>query len=96
MSSASDAAPQAWIDRAFRQLTCRQPEQSESELLISLYRDQLAEFNNHPADADHLLIVGEYDSTIDFGKRSIDRPAWAALTTVMQVLLNLDETVTKE
>ncbi|MFN0198707.1 MAG: DUF1553 domain-containing protein [Planctomycetaceae bacterium] len=96
MSSAPDASPQAWIDRAFRQLTCRQPDPSESELLRSLYQDQLNEFKNHPDEADQLLSVGEYDSTIDFDKQPVDRPAWAALTTVMQVLLNLDETVTKE
>ncbi|MEX1231546.1 MAG: DUF1553 domain-containing protein [Planctomycetaceae bacterium] len=92
MSSQADASPREWIDRAFRQMTCRHPDDVERDLLVSLYEEQLAEFEAHPEEVDRLLAVGEYQ----FGKTEIDRFPWAALTTVMQVILNLDETVTKE
>ncbi|MDA0835132.1 MAG: DUF1553 domain-containing protein [Planctomycetota bacterium] len=90
--SSNDVSPRKWIDRAFRQIMCRRPDDAELSLLISLYDEQLAEFQQHPEDVEPLLVVGEYqlDGT------QINRSKWAALTTVMQVLLNLDETVTKE
>jgi hypothetical protein len=76
---------------AFRTATARPPTSTETTVLKRIYEAQLAEFQADKEAAGKLLSVGE-------SKRdeSLDAAAHAAWTMVANVILNLDETVTKE
>jgi hypothetical protein len=68
------------INYAFRLATARHPTPAERTRLAALYAQQLAEFQQSPESA----------------KQIADTPDRAAWTMVCNVLLNLDETLTKE
>ncbi len=70
----------------FRSCLTRKPEPKELERLTALYKQQLRNFTAQSAQADKV-----WKLTTDTKK-----PEKAALTMVANVLLNLDETVTKE
>ncbi len=80
------------IERAaygFRLCTSRRPTGPEAERLVSLYRRQLARYASD-TDAARRVSLG-------FEDVAASRPAeFAAWTVVANVLLNLDETLTKE
>ena len=76
---------------AFRLATARKPTRKERGVLRSLLDERLASFQRNPQSALRLLDVGE--SPRD---RKLDPPELAAWTTVASVILNLDETITKE
>jgi hypothetical protein len=82
--------PESRIAFAFRQAISRPPTVSENELALKLYRQRLTRFQQDPAAAKSLLSVGESSRDL-----SLAEPELAAWTTVMSVLLNLDETITK-
>jgi hypothetical protein len=75
---------------AFRRATCRPPEADELVALVKLYEQERASFSARPQAAAELLAVGEWprDESLD----PIEHAAW---TSVMGVLLNLDEVVTR-
>ena len=87
--SASDPATR--IARGFRLVTARQPTPDELRVLTAGFERRLAEYRRDPAAAAKLTAIGE--SPLD---KSLDVVAWAAYTTVGNVLLNLDEFVTRE
>jgi mono/diheme cytochrome c family protein len=74
---------------AFRVATARLPEADETAALRGLWEKQLAGFRSEPARADALLAVGA------FRCEGSDRCELAAWATVANLLLNLDETITK-
>ena len=76
---------------AFRLATARRPSELERDAIVELFDQQLAEFQTDRDAADQLIRVG--DSPPD---ESLDSAELAAWTTVASVILNLDETVTKE
>jgi hypothetical protein len=76
--------------RAFRHTLGRAPAPDELGVLQKTYRQQLDTFQADPASAEKLLKVGEYPLP-----GSGATPELAALTTVANVLLNLNETITK-
>jgi hypothetical protein len=76
----------ARLTYGFRACLTRQPEAAELERLKALYKQQLAHFSAQPQAASK--IIKDYKPS---GKAE-----FAALTMVANVLLNLDETVTKE
>lgn len=76
---------------AFRLATARKPSGNERAVLRSLLTERLASFHNDRASALKLLEIGE--SRRD-GR--LDPSELAAWTTVASVILNLDETITKE
>ena len=76
---------------AFRLATARTPTGKEIDVLRRLLEGRLAAFRKDPAAAAKLLEVGE--SPRD---RRLDPVEHAAWTTVASVILNLDETVTKQ
>jgi hypothetical protein len=76
---------------AFRLATARQPSGKETGVLRSLLRAQRASFQRDRQDAIELLSVGE--SARD---KRLDVAELAAWTTVASVILNLDETITKQ
>jgi hypothetical protein len=78
------------LDVAYRLVLCRTPEKVERQLLQGVYFQAMAHFKAAPDAAQKLLKVGQssYDSACD----AVELAAW---TTVMSMLLNLDEAISK-
>ena len=84
------AEPAARIAHAFRLATARLPRPDELEVLLDTYRAHVAEYHT---DADAALkTVSVGDSKRD---ESLDVQELAAYTLVANLILNLDETLTK-
>ncbi|MFT4549483.1 MAG: hypothetical protein ACI8XO_003595 [Verrucomicrobiales bacterium] len=79
------------IAHGFRKTTSRQPNSEELATLTNGYNRRLKKYQTDPAAAKALINHGE--SKPD---PSLDPTELAALTTVASILLNLDETITKE
>ncbi|MGH9372253.1 MAG: DUF1553 domain-containing protein [Vicinamibacterales bacterium] len=79
------------LSHAFRLATARKPTGKEVGVLRALLKEELATFGKNRAGAIKLVGVGE--STPD---KRLDAAELAAWTTVASVILNLDETVTKQ
>ena len=80
-------------DRAtygFRLCVARWPTERELELLLQLYRQNLTKYRQDPFAARALVLNGLPDVPQD-----VALPELAAWTVVANVLLNLDETITK-
>ena len=75
----------------FRLATGRKPAPAELEVLIALFQDHHAHYQAKPEEAVKLLSIGE-------SKRdeSLNPSEYAAMTMLGNLLLNLDETLTKE
>ncbi len=84
-------SPTERINFAFRLATARTPEPRERAVLLDAARQQVAEYHRHKDNAAKLLTVGDssYNSRLDPGEL-------AAWTTVASMILNLDETITKQ
>ncbi len=85
------AAPDERIAFGFRLLTARAPKTAEREVLTNSYQHYLDRYHSRPAEAQELLSAGE--SPLD---ESLAPAEYAAFTAVASLMLNLDETVTKE
>lgn len=83
--------PQERIAWAFRLVTARKPAAEEVSLLTSSYNSRLDRFRKDPEAAKKLIAAGE--SVPDAG---LDAAELAAATVTANVLLNLDEAVTRE
>jgi hypothetical protein len=81
---------EARIRLAFRLCTSRLPSAQEASILQRLLEDRLRRYQNDPAAAARLLAVGE--SPRD---ESLSVSELAAWTSLAGVLLNLDETITR-
>jgi hypothetical protein len=84
--------PAERVTRAFRLATARRPDPQELDILVDYYKEQLAEYEQNPEKAKKLLTEGEMDQP---GEPSLPTTEWAAWTTVANLILNLDETITK-
>lgn len=82
--------PDARIDWAFRCVTSRLPTVHERRILRAALDAELVRFRGDPAAAKRLLTVG--DSPVDATQ---DNAVLAAYTILGNLLLNLDETITK-
>jgi hypothetical protein len=71
-----------------RVLTSRHPSLRELATLEALYRDQYSEFRNRPGSADKLLAVGDAPHDL-----ALDPDECAAMTVLVQTMLNHDEMV---
>lgn len=78
------------LKRAFRLTLGRPPGSDEIATLQRTYEKQLATFQSDPAKAEELMKVGE--SKVP---EQLDRVSLAAMTAVANVLLNLNETITR-
>ena len=78
------------VDFAFRLATARRPSAAERAALVDLYQDRRAAFGANEEEALKLLSVGEFPRN-----ESLEAVELAAWTTVASVILNLDETITK-
>ncbi len=85
----SDA--QSRLRYGFRLATGRQPEAKEIQRLTAAYERYLAEYRRQPASAQTLLNVGELRADA-----KLDKAALASFATVAGILLNLDETITRQ
>ena len=84
-------APEGRIKYAFRMATGRIPDSQETAVLEEAANEALADFRQHRDEAAALLTVGASGSNA-----SMDPQELAAWTTVASMILNLDETITKE
>ena len=77
----------------FRAATGRSPEQKELTVLLRLLEDQEAVFSVDPGSAEKLLAVGDSGPTTPgAGESPAQLAAWVS---VARMLLNLDETITR-
>jgi hypothetical protein len=85
-----DTDDRARLTYAFRLATARNPTSEELNTLHDVLKKQEADFATNRAAAEQLLSVGDWkpDAKLDSAKL-------AAWTTLASVIMNLDETVTK-
>jgi hypothetical protein len=76
------------ITYGFRLVTSRKPAQSELDRVRKAYRQQLAQYKGNEVEANEL--IGAKRGTV------ANAPELAAWTMVANVLLNMDETISKE
>ena len=81
----------ARINYAFRLATGREPDARERAVLVEAVADALADYHLHRDEALKLLGVGDSKSDPKLNPQEL-----AAWTTVSSMILNLDETITKE
>jgi hypothetical protein len=79
------------MNYAFRLATSRRPSPQEMDVLRRTWHDQHAELTIHPAAAERLLAVGESPARAQFKPVEL-----AAYAQVARLILNLDETITKQ
>jgi hypothetical protein len=76
---------------AFQLSTSRQPDIEEARVMREVYEKTLAEYRANSANSEMLLKVGTAHRDL-----AMDSVELAALSTVTNLILNLDEVVTKE
>src|SRR5262249_3913087 len=85
------ASPADRLVYGFRLDTARKPSPRELESLLKVHAKQLGHYQSNPDEALKLLTVGQ--SPRD---PSLDIRQHAAMTMMANLILNLDETITKE
>jgi hypothetical protein len=78
----------AQIDYGYRLAVSRSPSQTELKRVVTFYNEQLAAYQKNLPAANHTL-AAKSDAVAN-------APEMAALTMVANVLLNMDESITKE
>ncbi len=86
-----DSGTQEKIRRGFRMACARQPTENELNVLVQAHATFLSDYQEDPESALRLLSVGEARRN-----QSFDVSEHAAMTMVASLILNLDETITKE
>jgi hypothetical protein len=84
------ATPDSRLEFAFRLATGRKPDGAELGILRSAFNKMLASYQNNESGAHSLLSIGASSSDA-----SISPGELAAYTGVMNIILNMDETITK-
>ena len=79
------------IREGYLRVVSRSPSPQEMEELLRLYEWQKEIYRDDPRSAESLLAVGESPP-----ESSLPIDVHAALTCVASVILNLDETISKE
>ncbi|MBC18881.1 MAG: chromosome segregation protein [Planctomycetaceae bacterium] len=85
------AKPESQLANAFERATARKPTPQELQLLTERYRVVYDMFAEQPEDAIQLLEVGDSPRN-----EALDPIAHASCTAICSLILNLDETLTKE
>jgi hypothetical protein len=75
----------------FRTCTARTPAAQELAVLIRVHADQLTHYQQNPAEAEKLLVIGASPRA-----EGLDPAEHAAMTMMANLILNLDEAITKE
>jgi hypothetical protein len=77
------------LTTAFRLIVCRHPTKKESTVLESYYNDQIKLFQTKQLDARKTLNIGEYPQANTYPAKT------AALMKVIELIYNLEETITR-
>ncbi len=77
--------PEQQLREGYRLLTFKTIEPDNLKVLVKVYHDMLNEYRRNPSEVDSILVYGKEKS-----------PELAALTVSANVLLNLDNVLTKE
>ncbi len=85
------ATPEERLTLAFRLAAARRPNAAELKVLVEGFRRHLAEYRENQPAALKLTSVGEHPRN-----DKLDVSELAAYTAVAQLILNLDEVITKE
>jgi hypothetical protein len=85
------ASPEERLTLAFRLATARKPTAAELQVLVAGYRRHLDDYRKSPQAALKLVSAGEYPRN-----EKLDVGELAAYTALAGLILNLDETITKE
>jgi hypothetical protein len=88
---AGGTTPAERLAHGFRLATARRPADTELRVLVRLYERQRDHYRQHLDDARKLLAVGESRP-----RAALDPAEYAAFTMAANLILNLDETITKE
>ncbi|MCL4222186.1 MAG: DUF1553 domain-containing protein [Phycisphaerales bacterium] len=86
-----EGALRARMERMFRLATGRRPDESQVRVLEASYRMALRQYRQRPEDAAALLSYGEAPRS-----ETIDMEEHAAATIVANIVLNLDQTMTRD
>ena len=78
------------IQKAFRLIVGRKADAKEAAILAAYYQEQLQVLRRDAAAARKLLALGQYPV-----QGPQDVPRWAAFMQVVQMMYNLEETITK-
>jgi hypothetical protein len=89
LASKTTVTDEARLTMAFRLIVCRHPTKKELTVLTDYYNDQLGLFHNKQLNARQTLSVGEYPQA------TTDSDATAALMKVIELIYNLEETITR-
>ena len=89
--SDAPASDRAGITIAFRRAVAREPSDSETQSLLRLLSAERLRFQQDRAAADALLSVGEHPVPAETNRSEL-----AAWTVLANVLLNLDEALSRE
>jgi len=90
MMSEGGVTPEDRIGYGFRLVEARKPLEKEREVLKDTYEKQLAKYAANPETAKQVISYGESKPKADLNPSEL-----AAYTLVANVLLNMDETLTK-
>ena len=87
---ASPSTDEAHLTTAFRLIVCRHPTKKELTVLTDYYNDQIQLFHSRQLNARQTLGIGEYPQA-----STEDPDATAALMKVIELIYNLEETITR-
>ena len=88
--ASEETADEARLKFAFHETLSRQPEELESRVLAKTLAEQRAFYASQPQAAEELLSIGLLKLP-----ENVDRVELASWTQVARVLLNLNETITR-
>jgi mono/diheme cytochrome c family protein len=91
LMSDEKGTPAQRIAVAFKRVTSREPTVAEMEILSAGFEKNLANFQKDPAGAAKLVSIGATPRDA-----KLDVPELAAYTMTSSIILNLDETVTRQ
>ena len=78
------------VEKAFRLILCRQPNEKEKVLLTTYFQDELERFAGHPEEAGKFITIGEFPK-----QEAEDDIEVAALMQVIHTIYNMEEAITK-
>jgi hypothetical protein len=84
--------PEQRLAYAFRLATARRPSANELAVILRVFRSHLEDYKSDVESAKKLLEVGATNSDLS----KFDPSELAAYTMATNLILNLDETITKE
>lgn len=90
LSEHPDASDAKRVESVFRALTSRRPGEKETKVLLRLLTDQRQYFQQNSQEIDKFLSVGDHKPDPELNKVNL-----AALTVLVEAVMNLDECVVK-